>query len=271
VSRSSDELEKMLWKSAEADSPPTDGAKRLIEALSSRFEALDSNASPTATQAVATASRFTASTLAVPIAAILLPLAAAFAIVRSDPGVPPSTPAEVSKVVESRANDHPASATPPPPTSESTASSVSVLSIDDLPSAAPTTTSTARRRVAPPPAPAPPTPQPSSFETSTGAAVMEPPSSARSSDLDAEVAMLDEIRERLRTGAAVRATALLREYDARFPRGLLQPEAKVLQIEAVAAAGDKARAHDLAVSFLARYPNAPQAARIRQLEAQLRQ
>ncbi len=277
MSRSSDELEQMLWKSADADAPPADGAERLIEALSSRIEALDSSASPTSTAAkpATTASRFVGSTLAVPIAAVLLPLAAAFVILRSETPVP-STPSESSKVVESRGHDHAASSTTPPPMPEPaassmpgpTASSVAVLSIDDLPPVPPTTTTTAHRRV--PSAPPPSTPKPALPETTTGAAVVEPPSSARSSDLDAEVAMLDEIRELLRTGAPARATALLREYDARFPRGLLQPEAKVLQIEAGAAAGDKAGAHALAVSFLARYPNAPQAERIRQLEAQLR-
>jgi hypothetical protein len=269
VSRTPAELEKMLWKSAEADAPPKDGAKRLTAALTSRLEALSSNAGPPAPTASAVpagagTAPFAAWKLVIAASAVLVPLAAAVVVFRSDM---PSTSARPMEALESPASGLTASLTESPPPMAPPPSSVSVLSVDDLPSVRSTAVPSARRLAPAPPASAPARSAP---QTAPGAAVTVAPPSARSSELDAEVAALDEVRAQLRAGAPSRAITLLAQYDTRFPHGLLRPEASVLQIEAFAASGDKARAHDLAVSFLARYPSDSHADRIRQLEAQLR-
>ena len=260
------ELEEMLWKSAEADAPPSDGAQRLSAALATRLEALSPRAAPpdpapSLPKAVAAGSPSAAWKVGLSVSALLV---ASFVLVQStmtERSAPTEPPAPAS-----HANEQVAPVVAPPPAAEPVPSAVSVLSIDDLP-AAPSGTTASRRLVAP----APSAPAPSSLApTAAGGTVAAPAPSGRTSDLDAEVALLDEVREHLRSGAPARATALLGQYDSTFPQGLLRREAKVLQIEARAAAGDKAVAHELAVSFLAQHPNDPHAARVRQLETQLR-
>lgn len=264
------DLEELLWKSAKADAPPSDGAKRLSAALATRLEAVSSSGAPAAPTAslpgaVAAGSRSAAWKVGLSVSALLVPLVASFVLLQSTvteqshPDEPPAPQSPASELV--------APVLAPPRAAEPVPSSVSVLSVDDLP-AAPAAAIASHRLV---PATAPSAPPPSSLDpTAAGGTVTAPAASARGSDLDAEVALLDAVREHLRSGAPARATALLREYDGRFPQGLLRREAKVLQIEARAASGDKAIAHELAVSFLAQHPNDPHAARVRQLEAQVR-
>ena len=271
MSRSSSELEKLLWQSEKADAPPSDGAKRLTAALTSRLEALSPSSAPPeppcSVPTVVAAGAQSASAWKVfgTVSVLLVPLAATFLLVRSTTSGPVDPP-PVMETQGSPASGPIATAAPalaPPKAAEAVPSPVSVLAVDDLPPAR-TTTTTARtataRRL----------PMDSAGGARTPAAQAAAPRMGRSSDLDAEVAILDEVRAHLRHGAPARATSLLEQYDATFPRGLLQPEAKVLQIEARAAAGDRAAAHDLARSFLARHPNDPHADRIRELEAQLR-
>ncbi len=274
MSRSSSELEKLLWQSAKADAPPSDGAQRLTAALTSRLEGLSPSSAPPeppcSVPTVVAAGAQSASAWKVfgTVSVLLVPLAATFLLVRSttsgpvDP--PPVMATQVSPASGAIATAAPALA--PPNAAEPVPSPVSVLAVDDLPPARTTTTTTTTARTAT----ARRLPMDSAGGARTPAAQAAAPRMGRSSDLDAEVAILDEVRAHLRQGAPARATSLLERYDARFPRGLLQPEAKVLQIEARAAAGDRAAAHDLARSFLVRHPNDPHADRIRELEAQLR-
>ena len=85
------------------------------------------------------------------------------------------------------------------------------------------------------------------------------------STLDAETALLDGARASLRAGRPADALRTLDGYDARFPGGLLVPEATVVRIEALVGKGDKAAARRLADVFLRTHPGSPLAARVRSL------
>ena len=272
MSRSPSELEKLLWKSAEGDAPPSDGAKRLTAALTSRLVALAPSSAPPeppcpVPTTVTAASPSVSWKLLGAVSVLLVPLAATFVLVRSSTSGPPHPPPAM-ETLSSPASGQIATIPAPPNAPEPVPSPVSVFAVDDLPPARTATTASTRRHVPADSANARTlrSPEPGARAAAPEAA----PRTGRSSDLDAEVALLDEVRAHLRDGAPARATALVGQYDRRFPHGLLQPEAKVLQIEARAASGDRAIAHDLARAFLARYPNDPHAGRIRELEAQLR-
>ena len=64
---------------------------------------------------------------------------------------------------------------------------------------------------------------------------------------------------------ATKTASTLDGYDARFPGGLLVPEATVVRIEALVGKGDKAAARRLADVFLRTHPGSPLAARVRSL------
>ncbi len=57
-------------------------------------------------------------------------------------------------------------------------------------------------------------------------------------DVAAEVKLLDSVRGAIARGDRAAARRLLRQYDARFPRGVLRREAKVLRRAADAASAD---------------------------------
>jgi hypothetical protein len=95
-----------------------------------------------------------------------------------------------------------------------------------------------------------------------GAKAAVPAELLAESGLADEVAALDRAR-RLAAGDPDRALALLDEYDRRFPRGDLAPEALVLRIEALVRGGERARAETLARSYLQSHPRSPHAKRIR--------
>ncbi len=129
----------------------------------------------------------------------------------------------------------------------------------------------APQRFVAPPSPAPPpgagasalAPAPTAPRR---AAVPAPPSAsavAPSTRLAEEVAALDRARSALSGGDARGALRALDDYAARFPQGALGPEASVLRIEALARAGDRARAAALARSFLLGHPGGPLAERAR--------
>jgi TolA-binding protein len=86
---------------------------------------------------------------------------------------------------------------------------------------------------------------------------------APSTRLAQEVAALDRARSALSGGVPRAALDALDDYAARFPDGALAPEATVLRIEALARAGDRARAAALARGFLARHPGGPLSERAR--------
>jgi hypothetical protein len=95
--------------------------------------------------------------------------------------------------------------------------------------------------------------------------VDEPAAQDPSSTLLEEVASLDAARRALARGNAASAVSLLVAHEARFPSGTLTPEARVLRIRALLAAGRRAEAERLASQFLAANPGSPHAARIRSL------
>lgn len=97
--------------------------------------------------------------------------------------------------------------------------------------------------------------------THAARSVDEAPSAVGSS-ATTEVAKLDEARTALAQGDAARALSTLEGYARRFPRGVLAPEAAVLRIEALVAAGDRPAATRTAQSFLREHPASPYAQRI---------
>ncbi len=80
-----------------------------------------------------------------------------------------------------------------------------------------------------------------------------------------ELTMLDEARAAVTAGDPARALSVLDDYARRFPRGALGPEASVLRIVALVAAGDRPAAARVAQSFLQGHPNSPYAQRIESL------
>jgi hypothetical protein len=80
-----------------------------------------------------------------------------------------------------------------------------------------------------------------------------------------EVAQLQKAKLALKAGNPSQALAELGTYAQRFPRPMLGAEATVVRIEALSASGDSARAKSLAEGFLAKNPNSPYAARLRNL------
>jgi hypothetical protein len=78
----------------------------------------------------------------------------------------------------------------------------------------------------------------------------------------AELVLLDRARSAIAAGNPGGGLVVLDEYAAEFPRGVMAPEASVLRIEALAAAGDHARAKRVAIDFLGANPSSPYAARI---------
>lgn len=89
-----------------------------------------------------------------------------------------------------------------------------------------------------------------------------------SSRLAAEVAALDAVRTALSIGAPERALQGVEGYRREFPEGELTPEAHVLEVEALAAKGDRAGARRESERFLARYPKDPHVTRVRWLGEQ---
>lgn len=80
-----------------------------------------------------------------------------------------------------------------------------------------------------------------------------------------EFPMLDQARSEIAAGEPARALSTLDDYERRFPSGGLSPEATVLRIEALVAAGDRTAATRAAQSFLQSNPTSPYARRIRSL------
>jgi hypothetical protein len=79
--------------------------------------------------------------------------------------------------------------------------------------------------------------------------------------LSQEVAMLDTARQTV-SSDPVSTLHMLDNYEARFPRGDLAPEALVLRIEALVRSGQRAAAEKLAREYLARNPGSPHARKI---------
>jgi hypothetical protein len=124
-----------------------------------------------------------------------------------------------------------------------------------LPLASPTTESRSPASLAPP-APLP--------ERRPAVAVRQAPEDGpeRKTPLAIEVASLDRARAALASGQPTRALAVLDTYQRAFPRGTLRPEAMYVRVQALMEVGDRAAAHDLAVRFIAQYPDSPHVAQL---------
>jgi len=90
-------------------------------------------------------------------------------------------------------------------------------------------------------------------------------SALASSTLSAEVAALDAARAASRAGAYNRALALLGQYQADFPTGVLRGDAEVASIEALYEKGDRREASRRAAEFLVQFPNDPHSGAVRRL------
>jgi hypothetical protein len=80
-----------------------------------------------------------------------------------------------------------------------------------------------------------------------------------------EIRLLDRARAALRMRAPQQALQELRQYFDGHPRGMLEPEAAVLRIEALRENGDRVQAAAASREFLARHPDGPLAERVRRL------
>ena len=88
-----------------------------------------------------------------------------------------------------------------------------------------------------------------------------PPPAPRTSELGAEVTLLDAARAATSAGANDEALRLVAEYRRAFPRGALSADAEAIAIDALFAQHRDVQV--LADRFLARFPNDPHAPRIR--------
>jgi hypothetical protein len=93
------------------------------------------------------------------------------------------------------------------------------------------------------------------------------PGAQPSASLPEEVRSLDAARQALADGDARGALALLRRYETTFGGGALLPEARVLEVKALLAAGGRARARAAAERVTERDPRSPHAEAVRALVA----
>ena len=114
---------------------------------------------------------------------------------------------------------------------------------------------------------APAAPAPPSSRTSTAGTVPPPPATNqdRTSRMAAELVPLDQARVFLGRGKPSVALELLTQYEREFPDGALRPEATLLRMDALRAAGNDAAAAALARRFLDDHGASPHAERVRAL------
>jgi hypothetical protein len=111
------------------------------------------------------------------------------------------------------------------------------------------------------------TPQPvplaTDAETSAPhAATVQPLAVSRASQLREESLAVMAARQALRANDPLKALRLLEQAQQRFRKGALTEEREALSIEALAKAGQSARASTRAQAFLTHYPRSPHAADI---------
>ena len=104
--------------------------------------------------------------------------------------------------------------------------------------------------------------------SSSGAGAHRAPRSQRAaarSSLPEQVQSLDRARVALSSGDAGTALREIAHYRATWPKGVFLTEASVLEIEALAARGERSLAATRAAAFVAAHPDSPQAGRLRTL------
>ncbi|HKO51048.1 MAG TPA: hypothetical protein VJV79_25240 [Polyangiaceae bacterium] len=85
------------------------------------------------------------------------------------------------------------------------------------------------------------------------------------SSLAEQVQSLDRARVALRAGDSSSALREIADYRAAWPNGVFLTEASVLEVEALAARGERSLAATRAADFVAAHPDSPQAGRLRAL------
>jgi len=88
---------------------------------------------------------------------------------------------------------------------------------------------------------------------------------APADDFALELARLRQARTALAAGRVDEAGSILAQYEESFPKGVLLPEAKAMHVDVLLAAGHADEARSEAEAFIVRYPNSPQAGRMRVL------
>ena len=94
------------------------------------------------------------------------------------------------------------------------------------------------------------------------------PTQAPGASLAEQVQSLDRARLALRSGQAGAALREIAHYRSSWPNGVFLTEASVLEIEALAARGERGLAAARATEFVAAHPDSPQAGRLRRLVSQ---
>lgn len=118
--------------------------------------------------------------------------------------------------------------------------------------------------------PVPSTAQRSSATATAGrrpahAAAAAPVRASANSSLAEQVQSLDRARVALAARDSASALREIAHYRAAWPDGVFLTEASVLEIEALAARGERAQAATRAADFVAAHPDSPQADRLRAL------
>lgn len=161
---------------------------------------------------------------------------------------PPSDPAPVEPPAPVAADPVPAPAIPPPSDPAAKAAAASVPRSGNAASE---------------PAPAV-TGAPAAAGSSSAAPSASAPSDP-ASELAEEVAAIRTAREALGRGQPQKCLEAVNAYFARFPKGHLSAEARLLRIEAMAASGQRDQAAAQARAMLAANPHSPYAPRLRAL------
>jgi hypothetical protein len=98
---------------------------------------------------------------------------------------------------------------------------------------------------------------------------MPPPSAmpararGATASVEAEMGLIGEAREALRSGEGARALLLLDEHAHRYPAGALGEERDAMRVASLCALGRVAEARAAASQFLRAFPESPHAARVR--------
>lgn len=90
-------------------------------------------------------------------------------------------------------------------------------------------------------------------------------SARESQNFTEEVRLVDASRAALRAGDTSKCLRLLVDRQRRFPKGVLGPEAAIVRIEALHAAGNRALVRTEGERFLVQHPSGPLAARVRSI------
>ncbi len=86
-------------------------------------------------------------------------------------------------------------------------------------------------------------------------------------NVSTELAMLDEARRAMNAGDPAHARSTLAAYRAKFPNGVMAPEASVIRIDVLERAGEREAATRLASQFLQTDPGSVYVARVRSILA----